>query len=176
MEGIKFAAGRDVVAYINQIDNSFNVFYKGEIFKLDDFAPASYKVGDEFVAYVDAMGEFKVFYKGKILKASSFTPEAYYAEDNLLLFTEYEYFKLFYKGEVFEVEPYIPKNFKLDWNTVAYLDNSNRIWLFSKGEKKFLSNDLINTFDIYRDLIQMNVKVDKNVTYYRGEFIEGSSM
>lgn len=176
VDGIKFKAGRDLVAYENPLENNFKVFYKGEIYKLDDFMPKSYKTGDNFVAYVDAMGEFKVFYDGEIYEASSFTPEAYYAEDNLLLFTEYEHFKLFYMGEVYELEPYIPKNFKLDWNSVAYLDNTNRIWLFSKGEKQYFSNDMINSFDIYRDLIQMNVKVNRNVTFYKGQFIEGETM
>lgn len=176
VEEINFKAGRDIVAYENPLENNFNAFYKGEIYKLDDFMPKSFKTGDDFVAYVNEMGEFKVFFDGEIYEASSFTPQAYYAEDNLLLFAEYEYLKLFYMGEVYEIEGYIPKNFKLDWNTLAYLDNTNRIWLFSKGEKQLFSNDLINSFDLYRDLIQMNVKVNRNVTYYKGQFIEGETM
>ena len=108
-------------------------------------------------------------------EVSSFSPEAYIAEDNILIFTEYNYFKVFYMGQVYELEGYIPKNFEMDWNTVAYLDNTNRIWLFTKGEKKYLINDLINSFHIYRDLIIMNVEVDRNIIYYNGQFYEGLS-
>jgi hypothetical protein len=175
VEGLSFKAGKDIVAYKNSINNTFNVYYKGMTYKLEDFPPKSYKVGDGFVAYVDETGIFKVFYKGEIMEVSSFTPDAYIAEDNLLIFTEYDYFKVFWHGKVHEVEAFIPKSFKLDWNTVVYLDNSNRIWLFSDGEKKYLINELINTFDIYRDLIVMNVKVNKNIIYYKGEFYEGLS-
>ncbi|MBA7529808.1 hypothetical protein ES705_22007 [subsurface metagenome] len=175
VEGLSFKAGKDIVAYKSNIDNTFHVYYKGENYQLEDFPPKSYKVGDGFVAYVDEMGVFKVFYNGKVQEVSSFSPETYIAEDYLLIFTEHEYFKVFSKGSVHEVEAYIPKSFKLDWNTVAYLDNSNRIWLVVNGEKKYLINDLINTFDIYRDLIIMNVKVNRNIVYYQDEFFEGLS-
>lgn len=175
VERLSFKAGKDIVAYKNSIDNTFNVYYKGEIFQLEDFHPKSYKVGDEFVAYVDDMDVFKIFYKGEVIVVSESAPEAYIAEDKLLVFTEHDYFKVFARGKVHEVEAYIPKNFKLDWHTVAYLDNSNRIWLFTHGEKKFLTNDLINTFDIYRDLIVMNVKVNRNIIYYNGQSYEGLS-
>ncbi len=175
VERLSFKAGKDLVAYQNSINNSFNVYYKGEIHKLENFYPKSYKVGDEFVAYIDNMDVFKVFYKGEVIVVSESAPEAYIAEDKLLVFTEYDYFKVFSDGEVHEVEAYIPKNFKLDWHTVAYLDNSNRIWLFIHGEKKFLTNDLVNSFDIYRDLIVMNVKVDRNIIYYLGKSYEGIS-
>ena len=175
VQGLSFKAGKDIVAFINSIDNTFRVFYKGKIIQLEDFPPKSYKMGDGFVAYVDDMNLFKVFFNGEIIEVASYTPDAYYAEDSLLLFTEHEYFKVFYQGQVYEVEGFIPKNFKLDWNTVAYLDNSNRIWLFTKGERKYLVNELINSFEIYRDLIIMNVRVNRNMLYYKGEFIEGAS-
>lgn len=175
VEGLSFKAGKDIVAFVNSIDNTFQAFYRGKIFQLEDFPPKSYKMGDGFVAYIDDMNLFKVFYEGEVIEIGSFSPDAYYAEDSLLLFTEHEYFKVFYKGKVHEVEAFIPKAFKLDWSTVAYLDNSNRIWVFSKGERKYLVNELINSFDIYRDLIIMNVRVNRNIIYYKGEFIEGSS-
>ncbi len=175
VEGLSFKAGKDIVAYKNSINNTFNVYYKGTSFKLDDFPPKSYKVGDEFVAYVDQMDVFKVFYKGEVIEVSSFAPTTYIIEDNLLIFTEYDYFKVFTRGIIYEVEAYIPRNFKLDWNTMVYLDNSNRIWLFTMGEKKYLNNELINSFEVYRDLIVMNVKVDRNLIYYQDKFYEGIS-
>lgn len=172
---LSFKAGKDVVAFVNPLDGSFNIYYKGQNYQIENFPPESYKTGDSFVAYVDNTGVFKVFFKGVAQEVSSFAPDAYITEDNLLLYTEYNFFKIFYNGQAYEVEGYIPRNFKMDWNTVAYVDNTNRIWLFTKGEKKFLVNDLINSFEIYRDLIIMNVKVDKNIIYYNGEFYQGLS-
>ena len=175
IEGLSFKAGKDVVAFINPLDKTFNVFYKGNIIKLEDFPPSSYKVGDGFVAYVSNEGEFNVFYRGKKQVASSFAPDTYITTDNLMLFTESDYTKVFYLGKVYDLEGYVPRMYKLDWNTVVYLDNTNRVWVFSKGEKSYLTNDLINSFEVYRDLILLNVKVDRNIIYYDGKFYNGLS-
>jgi hypothetical protein len=172
---IRFKAGKDVVAYVNSIDNTFHIFYQGTDNQVEDFPPKSFTTGDEFVAYVDNTGFFKVYYRGTLIEVSSFAPDGYVAEDNILLFTQDQYFYIFYKGQVTEVEGYVPRNFQIDWNTVAYLDNTNRIWLFTNGEKKFLVNDLVNSFEVYRDLIILNVKVNRNIIYYKGKFYEGVS-
>ncbi|MBN1598912.1 MAG: hypothetical protein JW894_11520 [Bacteroidales bacterium] len=174
-KGFEFKAGKDIVAFINPLDNTFHAFYKGDLYQLDNFPPKSFKTADGFVAYIDYTDAFKVFYKGRIIEISSFAPEGYFAEDKILAFNENEYFKAFYNGEIFEVEGYIPRDYRVDWNTIAYLDNTNRIWLFTKGERRFLTNDLINNFELVRDLIIMNVKVNRNVIYYDSEFYEGMS-
>lgn len=171
----RFLAGKDIVAYADVIEQNFKSFYKGEIYVLDEFMPESYKVGDGFVAFVSHMGEFKIFIDGEVHLVSSFSPQGYMAEDNILAFVEDNYFKTWYNGNVIEVEPYVPSVYKLDWNTIAYLDQSNRIWLYKDGEKKYLINEFVNSFEIYRDLIQMNVKVNRNLIYYKGEFYEGLS-
>jgi len=172
---LSFKAGKDLVAYVNPLDGVFHIYFKGQDYLIENFPPMSFKTGDGFVAYIDNAGAFKVFYKGSVLEVSSFSPDVYTTEDNLLLYTEYNYFKIFYNGQVYELEGYIPRNYRMDWNSIAYTDNTNRIWLFTDGEKKYLINDLINTFEIYRDLIIMNVKVDRNIIYYKGEFFEGLS-
>lgn len=175
VEDIQFKAGKDIVAYLDPMTQAFEVFYNGEIYEIDNFAPISYKVGDEFVAYVTSMGDFKVFYKGEIIEIGAFEPDAYLAEDKLLVFAEDQYLKVFQDGEVHDVEGFIPSSYKIDWNTLAYLDNSNRIWIFRHGEKKYLSNDFITSFEIYRDLIQMSAKVNRNLIYYQDKFWEGES-
>jgi len=175
VNGLSFDAGKDLVAYVNSIDNTFHVYYQGEDSQLETFPPKWFEAGDEFVAYVDNMGYLKAFYRGDLIELSSYPPDGHVIEDNLMLFTEGQYFKIFSKGQVYEVEGFIPRNFKLDWNTVAYIDNTSRIWLFTNGEKKYLTNDMVNSFEVYRDLIVMNVKINRNILYYQGEFYEGIS-
>lgn len=170
-----FKTGRDIVAYVDETEQNFKAFYKGEIYDLDNFVPLSFQAGDGFVAFVDQTGEFKLFFNETIQLISSLSPETYITEDNILAFSENNYFKIWYKGEIVEVEPFIPSSFKIDLNTVAYLDRSNRIWLFQHGEKKYLLNDFVNSFEIYRDLIQMNVKVNRNIIHYQNRFYEGLS-
>lgn len=175
VDNLSFKAGKDLVAYINPLDGTFHVYYKGQDYEVEIFPPKSFKTGDDFVAYIDNSGIFKSFYRGSSIEISSFSPDIYLTEDNLLVYTEYDYFKVFYNGQSYELEGYVPRNYKMDWNTVAYVDNTNRIWLFTRGKKKYLINDLINSFELYRDMIIMNVKVDRNIIYYKGNFYEGVS-
>lgn len=175
VDGITFKAGRDIVAYTKTIDNTFHAFYKGADIQLEEFLPKSFLTGDGFVAYVDNIGAFKIFYDGQTTVLSDYSPDSYFADDNLLVFSEYNTLKLFNKGEIHELEGYIPKNYRFDWNTLAYLDNTNRIWVFSDGEKKYLTNDLIESFEVYRDLIIIKAKMDRNLIYYKNQFYTGLS-
>lgn len=167
---ISFITGRDIVAYVDEQTQNFNVFYKDSIYQLEDFPPLSYQVGDGFLAYVDQRGEFKYFTNGKTRLISEYTPDSYIVQDYVVVYSENNYFKTFYKNQSYLIEPYMPTSYKIGWHTIAYVDINNHIWIFKDGEKKFFTNDFVNTFDIYRDLIVMNVKVNRNIIYYKGKF------
>jgi hypothetical protein len=173
---LSFKAGRDIVAYVNKLDNTFHAYYKGNDYKLEDFVPKSYEVGRDFMAYVSSIGDFKAFYDGEVITITSYVPDKYSVKDNLVVFEDAGYFKVFWNGQVTELESYIPKAYQVDLNSVAYLDNTNRIWLFSSGEKKVLVKDMITSFRLYRDLIVMGAKVNRTIIYYKGKTYEGSSM
>jgi hypothetical protein len=176
IDGLSFKAGTDIVAYVNSLDNTFHAFYKGNDYQLEDFPPKSYKMGFGFVAYVSYSGEFKVFYNGEANTLSSYAPDSYSTKDKLLAFNEDNYFKVFWNGKVYELESYIPGSYKMGWNSLAYLDNTNRIWLFSEGEKKYLLNDFVTSFDDYRDLVVMGVKINRTIIYYKGKFYDGATL
>ena len=174
--GLPFRTGRDIVAYINPLDNSFHAFYKGNDLILEDSPPKSFKMGDGFVAYVSYSDDFKVFYDGNASIISSYAPNSYATSDNMLVFDDGGYFKAYWKGQVYELESYIPVSYKMDRNSLVYLDNTNRLWLFSEGEKKYLLNDLITSFDNYRDLIIMGAKINRTIIYYKGKFYDGATL
>lgn len=171
----RFKTGRDMVAYVDPIEENFKAFYRGEEYVIDNFAPKSYKMGDGFVAFVDNMGEFKYFAGGEVETVSYAEPEAYVVEDYCLAFVQDGQFWAWHNNKAIEVEGWVPSTYKVDWNTIAYVDNSRRIWIFQNGERKYLTNEFVNSFDIYRDLIHMNVKVNRNIIFYQDQFYEGES-
>jgi hypothetical protein len=171
----RFKAGRDIVAFNDVTEQNFKVFYSGEYYTLEDFPAQSFKTGDDFVAYINHIGEFRIFKDGKTSVISSFAPQDYSAEDNVLVFSQDNRFNAWTNGEVVEIEAFIPKYYKIDWNTTTYLDNSTRIWIYNSGEKKNLGNELVNSFETVRDLVMMNVKLNRNILYYNGKFYEGQS-
>lgn len=173
---ISFKSGRDIVAYINVLDNTFHAYYKGDDYLLENFMPKSFKTGNGFVAYVSYTGDFKVFYDGQISTLTPYAPTKYDVSANILLFDDGNYFKAFWKGQTYELESFIPDVFNLNWNSLVYRDNTNRIWLFSGGEKKYLLNDLITYISNYRDLIIMGAKINRTIIYYKGNIFEGSTL
>ena len=176
VENTRFKAGRDIVAFNDDIEQNFKVFYKGEVYVLEDFTAKSFRTGDDFVAYINQADEFKIFYKNESSLINTFSPQDYMAKDNILVYIQDNRFKSWYEGDIIEIEPFVPSNYKIDWNTIAYLDNSNRIWIYQKGVRKYFANEFINSFEVIRDLIQLNVKVNRNIIYYDGKFYEGQSL
>jgi hypothetical protein len=175
VRNLSYKAGKDIVAYINELDQSFNVFYKGETIRLEDLSPKYYKMGDGFVAYIDQIGNFKVFYNGEIMEISGYAPESFKCEDNLILINDLDYYRIFYKGRVYEAESFVPLYVKADWNTVVFLDNTKRVWMYSKGQKEYLVNDQVEDMGVYRDLVILNLAMDRTKIYYKGKVYDGDS-
>ncbi len=171
---LSFKTGRDILAYVNRLDNTFHAFYKGNDYLLEDFIPKSYKMGYGFVVYVTNLGDFKIFYDGEISTILNYSPNFYSTTDNLILFEDEGYFKTFWKGQIYEIESYVPDSVKADFNSVVYLDNTKRMWFFSNGEKKYVLNDMVTSFENFRDLIMISAKVNRNIIYYKGKLYDGS--
>ncbi len=174
-ENLSFKAGKNIVAYFDDVKQNFNVYYKGKTQVLENFKPMSYQVGDDFVAYVDDEGELNYFYDGQKQNILEYTPESYVAKDELLLINDAGYFKAVYHAFVYELEAYIPNNYKADKNTIAYMDNSNRLWAFNAGEKNYISNTNMRGFNVYNDVILLNLDMNKNIIYYDGKMIDGKT-
>ena len=66
-----YEAGRDIVAFLDVPDQTFKVFYRGEVTELETFTPKSFQVGDEILAYVDNLGKLKYFENGKVKTISN---------------------------------------------------------------------------------------------------------
>ncbi|GAB4311859.1 MAG: hypothetical protein Kow00127_02100 [Bacteroidales bacterium] len=62
-----FKAGRDIVAFYDQPDQTFTIFYQGEYYDVETFIPKSFEVGDECCAWIDNMGRLKFFDQGEVL-------------------------------------------------------------------------------------------------------------
>lgn len=168
----KFMAGKDIVAFTDETEQSFKAFYKGSFYDLEDFKPISFKVGNEFIAYVNDMEEFKIFYKGGIYTISAFKPESYLAKDNVLVYIENGYLKTWSAGLSSEIETYKPEAIQIGQNSVAYVNQSKRIVLYKNGAKQVLKNYLFTDWELNRDLIWVKTKGNKNYIYHNSILYE----
>ncbi len=165
-----YKAGRNIVAYVDNSQNSFHVFYKGEVFDLEDFRPKSFKVGKDVLAYVDNTGSFKVFSDGEVQTISSFEPDVYDIQDELVVFTELEYFKVFYKNDVYELESYTPNNFQVKDGAMAYINVNGWLKAFINGKQVVVSKDLIRSFVLTYDLVLANTSGNTVKIFYKDKF------
>ncbi len=164
-----FKAGRDIVGFMNMVTNAFMVFYKGKYYDLEAFAPKSFQMGDEMMAYVNDQGDFKVFENGELVTISTFEPEFYKLTDSILVFVEDGFLKTWCDGQVYEIERYVPPVYRLSERTVAYVDINKRIKAFRRCEPVNISLEMVNSLEMIRNLIIFNVGVNTVKIWYNGK-------
>ncbi len=164
-----FKAGRDIVGFMNLVTNAFMVFYKGNYYDLEAFAPESFQMGDEMMAYVNNVGDFKVFENGELVTVRTFPPEFYKLTDSTLVFVEDGFLKTWCNGQIYEIERYVPPVFRLSEKTVAYIDINKRIKAFRRCERIDISLEMVNSLDMIRNLIIYNIGVNTVKIWYNGK-------
>jgi hypothetical protein len=164
----QFGVGLDIVAYNNIDDLSFNVFYKNEYYKIEDFNALSYIAGNACVAYVDNSGIFKLFKEGDISTISNITPDFYKVIDDLIIYSEQNFFKVFYKNKSYLLENFIPSLYKYDLSSVAYIDKMGNLKLFHDGKTETITYEKVKSFDLNGNLLTFTTGND-NKFYLNGK-------
>ena len=166
---LQYEVGRDIIAYNNNDDLSFNVFYKNENYKIEDFNPISFTAGNNCVAYVDNSGRFKIFKEGNISTISEITPDFYKVKDDMIIYSEQNYLKLFYKDKNYLLEKYIPSSYLYDQGSVAYLDKMGNLKLFRDGKTETISYETIKNFDLNGNILNFTTG-NENKIFFNGKF------
>lgn len=166
--GITAKIGRNVMAFLDPYSDFLQVFYKGQVIEQENFRPMSFQVGYEKVAYVDNMETFKLFDNGETYIVSDFKPDKYQLKDNMLVFHQQGQLFAFYKGERYLIENYIPAKYEINDDAIAYLDQNGYLNLFDKGEHKVLTYEVVNDFEVMRNVVIFNVGMNTTKVYFEG--------
>ncbi|MBN1180707.1 MAG: hypothetical protein JXB49_00370 [Bacteroidales bacterium] len=163
---LRFGVGGDLLAYVDPADNTFYVYNKGEIIPLESFPPKSFKIGDDFVAYVDNTGTFKLYkdsYKETIL---SFEPDFYKVRDNLVLYSDQGYFYVYYNNRSYTLEDYIPADYQFDYNSVAYRDVNGNLKLFKEGKVTTVTYEKVSQFKLAGNTLYYEEGIGTDKVFY----------
>jgi len=172
-EDLVFEAGRDIVAYMDIPDQAFKVFFKGEEFEIETFKPRSFQVGDEIMAYVDNLERLKFFDGKEVVELSSYEPEFYSVIDRVVIFEEQGFFKTYCNGQVYVIERFVPQPYRVDFSTIAYLDQSRFVKAFLPNcEPITISYERVQEISLIRDLIVYVVGVNKTKIFFNGQVYE----
>jgi hypothetical protein len=163
------SAGRDIVAFVEEPVNNFQVFYFGEFLEIEGFEPVSYKTADRFVAYIDANNYLKVFANYQTQTISFDKPDFYEVEDELMVFSVQNYFKVYYNGKVYTLESYIPDDYKMNNNVLGYIDQMGNLKFFDGEKTTTISYESITEFQIHGSLIKYKFGVNSENIYYNNK-------
>lgn len=163
-----FAAGRDIVAYVDDYEQRFRLFYKGDTAVADEFAPDSFKVGFGIMAYIDHLQNFRIFYNGATKKILSGTPDFFRVKGNVVVYSYNNTFNVFYEGNIFTLQNKAPVDFQLSNDGVAWLDDSGRLMLFLKGKTYNVSYETINKYFLNGNVLKYEVGVNTVNVFYNG--------
>ncbi|MBI2969040.1 MAG: hypothetical protein HYY40_14660 [Bacteroidetes bacterium] len=159
---IRCSAGRNILGFWDNNDLTFKIFYKGEIFPVENEQPAAFSAGDDILAYILKGGNFRIYYDGKIIEILPFRPDFYKVEDGLVVFGEKSQFKCFSKGKSYTLENFIPSTYKYDGNSVVWLDQSGYLKSFYNGAIETITIEKIKTWDLIRDVIMYTTLSNEN--------------
>ena len=162
-----FDAGRNTVAYVD-VDHKFKIFHSGQTYVLDDYAPSSYKVGDNMVSYVSGDGYFKIFY-GDSIRTIGYMNPPYQVGDNIMAYKDPGgMLKVFYKGVITEMENYYPTNITIQYNSLAYINTSSTLRLFTEGEAFDVTNADLAHWSLNYDVITYQIGEGIFKVFYKG--------
>ena len=167
-----FEAGRDIVAYANLYDQTFKAFWKGTEYELETFPPRSFQVGDESMAWVDNLGRLKYFDGHEVVELSTYEPAFYEVVDRVIVFEEQGFFKTYCGGQVQVIERYIPDVYLIDFNTIAYLDQTSFIKMYAGCASSTIFYEKVQQIDLIRDLIIFKKNINTVNIYFNGQIYE----
>jgi hypothetical protein len=166
---LAFAAGQDVVAFVDGYNRYFNLFYRGETAQVDVNQPDSFKVGFGVMAYVDYQKNFRVFSNGASRRLLGNAPDFFEVEGNMVVYANNSEFRAFYNGESLLISDVIPRDFRMGVDGVAFLDTGGALKFFYKGKLYNVTTETINAYYVNGGLVWYQVGVNTWKVFYNGQ-------
>lgn len=165
-----YACAANIVAFTDEYNNRFDVFYKGRFITLENVLPQSFNVANDMVSYVDNIGNFKLFYAGETTTLETFPPASITATNNIIVYTYANKFKVCYKGQTYTLESFIPNEPLFGINSILYTDAGGKLKFFNMGTT--YDNFFFETptaVKLYGDVALINYAVNSVGFFYKGK-------
>jgi hypothetical protein len=113
--------GKDIFAYVD-LNNSFKIYYKGQVNETGASDITNYKCGRGIVAYIDKFNStFNVYNQGDIKIITDRLPKNYTVSENIISFIDADNnFMVYFNGESIKLESFEPEFYQAKDNVVVY--------------------------------------------------------
>jgi hypothetical protein len=146
---------QSIAAYVN-FREQFVVFDDGQTKVLEQLPPQSFKVGPDYLAYIDNVSNLKVYYKGKVEIIDPGVILKYFAGDDYLVFEKYQQIKVWHKGKLTN----------LGNNITAYAASDSIVAFYDSNYKNFHIYYHETEFDLADGLVEIPItdfKIGNNI-------------
>ena len=175
MNAPRYKIDEELVAYYDQIDKMFKVYYKGQTFDVESALsnpPVSdFQVGDNMVAYLDPNNYLQAFFEGatRRLMLARGRP-SYQVDRNLVVYYDVtrSSLQLFHLYGQRQLATFRPVSYKVADERVAFVDNDGSFRLYENDQIKTLST-LTPDFYVLRDSLLIYGQQNELMAYYDGQ-------
>lgn len=169
----RVAPGGDIVGFMDDRDDTFRVFDRGETIDLEPFAPISFRAGSGVMAYVTNGGAFKCYKDHQVWPLLDFAPTDYWVQDSVVLFLDQGMLKTFTGNGVEVIERYVPEQWSVSGGLVAYLDLNRTLRTYRNGVRTVVSKEAgIKWFDLYPGAIAYRSNSGAAKVWWRDKLYE----
>ncbi|MFW5943800.1 MAG: hypothetical protein ACOCTU_00940 [Bacteroidota bacterium] len=169
-----YKAKGDLVAYYDEIDKMFKVYYKGQVFDVESALSTpsvnNFQVGDNIMSYVDPNGYLNAFFEGNTRRLMLMQGQPIHnADKNIVAYYDVSrsVFGLYHISGQRELGYFRPESFKTSDNRVVYVENTGNFMVYENDEIRTLST---NTPEFYmvHDSILIYEEQNHFKVYYDG--------
>ena len=162
MLGYMSLQAQTIAAYVN-FGDQFVIFDDGETKVIEQLPPISFKVGPDYLAYIDNISNLKVYYKGKVEIIDPGVVLNYYAGDDYLVFEKYQQVKVWHDGKLTN----------LGNNVTAYVGSDSIVAFFDQNYRNFHVYYQEDEFDLGDGLVDVpivNFKIGNNIFAFTDKY------
>jgi hypothetical protein len=169
----RVSAGSDIVAYMDDGDDTFRVFDHGRRRDVEQFSPVNFTAGAGLVGYVSATGELRCWSEGAVHPLAKPAPTAYYVQDSVITWVEKGKWWTLNGEERMMIEPFVPEKWEVRGGTIAYLDLNRELRVFQRGKRIEVSKDAgIKDFTLANGMLAWRSPVGSVKVWWNGKMYE----
>lgn len=129
-----YNCAHNIVAFVDEYKNTFNVFSNGKFKILSKEIIKEYIVINDMVAYVDAKDNFYIYYDDAITKIDSRRPDYFSGKGNIFYYSYNSELKIVYEGEIYTQSLISQQSIIAGNNSLLFYNNINSPKYFYKGK------------------------------------------
>ena len=148
------------------LTNQFYVYDNGETHFLEPSLPTSYKVGKNYIAYVNQnASRLRLYYAGKTYTVCENAAD-YWATDNWFVYKNYSVLGVLYHNELKVLDKMVLSDMWLGDSIISWVSTFNEVKVFYNGETKTIEPFVLQQKKDETDVAYSNARMSDNIFAY----------